>query len=154
MNWSEVFVSVLKNLDPKYSIRYETHNKANWSGNDADIFVKYGDGEEMPLWDFVDSLQKSRHEILHDHVMVITRIFDHRVKSFIKNILMGPGKDKLPISYYTYRVEFQGEYRTLIEAGLDNPLACKQKGEISNFWYTAKNIQYQTDSEKTCLEIF
>ena len=108
MNWSEVFVSVLKNLDPKYSIRYETHNKAKWSGNDADIFVKYGDGEEMPLWDFVDSLQKSRHELLHDHVMVITRIFDHRVKSFIKNILMGPGKDKFPISYYTYRVEFQG----------------------------------------------
>ena len=108
-------MSVLKNLDPKYSIRYETHNKKNWSGNDADIFVKYGDGEEMPLWDFVDSLQKSRHELLHDHVMVITRIFDHRVKSFIKNILMGPGKDKLPISYYTYRVEFQGnQFRHLM----------------------------------------
>ena len=117
-------MSVLKNLDPKYSIRYETHNKANWSGNDADIFVKYGDGEEMPLWDFVDSLQKSRHEILHDHVMVITRIFDHRVKSFIKNILMGPGKDKLPISYYTYRVEFQGEYKTsLIEAHIEYRLS-------------------------------
>ena len=94
-------------MDPKYSVRRSESNGA-WSGDDSDIFIKYGDGEEMPLWDYVNNLPISKHNLLKNHVMLITRIFDNRVKSFIKNILMGEGKDKLPIKYYTYRVEFQG----------------------------------------------
>ena len=108
MNWSENFVTLLKKLYPEISIRYEKHNKPNWSGDDNDIFVKYGDEEEMPLWEYVKTLPKSKYELLRDQVMDTTRIFDNRVKSFIKNILLGPGRDKIPISYYTYRVEFQG----------------------------------------------
>ena len=108
MNWSENFVTLLKKLYPEISIRYEKHNKPNWSGDDNDIFVKYGDEEEMPLWEYVKTLPKSKYELLRDQVMDTTRIFDNRVKSFIKNILLGPGEDKIPISYYTYRVEFQG----------------------------------------------
>ena len=107
MNWSEIFVSIFLNMDPKYSVRRSESNGA-WSGDDSDIFIKYGDGEEMPLWDYVNNLPISKHNLLKNHVMLITRIFDNRVKSFIKNILMGEGKDKLPIKYYTYRVEFQG----------------------------------------------
>ena len=108
MNWSENFVTLLKKLYPEISIRYEKHNKPNWSGDDNDIFVKYGDEEEIPLWEYVKTLPKSKYELLRDQVMDTTRIFDNRVKSFIKNILLGPGGDKIPISYYTYRVEFQG----------------------------------------------
>ena len=108
MNWSENFVTLLKKLYPEISIRYEMHNKPNWSGDDNDIFVKYGNEEEMPLWEYVETLPKSKYELLRDQVMDTTRIFDNRVKSFIKNILLGPGRDKIPISYYTYRVEFQG----------------------------------------------
>ena len=104
-----MFVSVLRSISPKYSIRYETHGKPKWNGDDANIFVKYDNEEEMLLWEYIDSMQTSRHDLLDDHVMIITRIFDNRVKSFIKNILLGAGKDKIPISYYTYRVEFQGE---------------------------------------------
>ena len=110
MNWSENFVTRLKKkFGSKISIRYEKHNKPNWSGDDNDIFVKFGDDEEVPLWEFVKTLPDSRYELLRDQVMDTTRIFDNRVKSFIKNILMGPGQE-IPISYYTYRVEFQGNY--------------------------------------------
>ena len=114
MNWSENFVTRLKKLHPEISVRYEKHNKPTWSGNDDDIYVKYGDQNEMRLWEFVESLHTSKYELLRDQVMDTTRIFDNRVKSFIKNILMGPGKDKIPISYYTYRVEFQGKYGKVV----------------------------------------
>ena len=82
MNWSENFVTLLRKLYPEISIRYEKHNKPNWSGDDNDIFVKYGDEEEMPLWEYVKTLPKSKYELLRDQVMDTTRIFDNRVKSF------------------------------------------------------------------------
>ena len=59
------------------------------------------------LWDFVDGMDKSKHDLLRDHVFLITRMFDERVKSFIKNLLMGSGNDKVPIKYYSYRIEMQ-----------------------------------------------
>jgi len=60
------------------------------------------------LWKFIEeNLPTSNHALLKDYTFLITRIFDARVKSFIKNILMGSGKDKVPISFYSYRVEFQ-----------------------------------------------
>lgn len=34
-------------------------------------------------------------------------MFDARLKSFIKNILMARGKDKIKFKYFNYRVEFQ-----------------------------------------------
>ena len=169
MNWSSSFISVLKvklfaflfikvvaysnlspslqNLDPNYSVRYGKVGQA-WTGEDADIFIKYGDEEtEMPIWEYIETLQTSKHKLLKDHVLVITRIFDHRVKSFIKNILMGPGPDKLPIKYYTYRVEFQGESLTqhqlqhkknyhFISAYMSNSISALISGFICTFIFT------------------
>ena len=60
-----------------------------------------------PLWDYMKESGLSKTEVLKDNVFLITILFDARVKSMIKNILMGKGKDKVPISYYSYRVEFQ-----------------------------------------------
>ena len=47
------------------------------------------------------------HDLFKDYMFLITRLFDARVKSFITNILMGGGTDKVPFQYYSYRVEFQ-----------------------------------------------
>ena len=100
MRWSEVFVSVLRSKG--YNVDY-LEDEHGWNGSDENIFV---DGNKK-LWDFVSELGMSKHEFLKDSVVLITRQFDERVKSFIKNILMGPGKDKIPIDFYNYRVEFQ-----------------------------------------------
>ena len=61
----------------------------------------------MKLWDYIDTLNKSKFEILRDYIVLLTRQFDARVRSFIKHILMGTGKDKVAIEHYCYRVEFQ-----------------------------------------------
>ena len=97
MRWPEVFMSVLKRKG------YKTEIPSDWSGNDEDLLV-----EGKPLWSFLEEhIQMSNSALLKDETFLITRIFDARVKSFIKNILLGPGKDKVPISFYSYRVEFQ-----------------------------------------------
>ena len=97
MRWIEVFLSLFKQKG--YRVEYPN----NWEGNDEDIQI-----EGMPLWTYVnDEMSQSKHELFKDYTFLITRLFDARVKSFIFNILMAGGKDKIPFQYYGYRVEFQ-----------------------------------------------
>ena len=73
------------------------------------IFVGSSDGP-VPLWEFVDSMTESKSELLSDYIFLVTRHFDERVKSFLKNILMAPKsneKTEVPIDFYNYRVEYQ-----------------------------------------------
>ena len=85
-----------------HKISFKEDESGRWSGKDEDILV---DGE-TPIWDFVDSMNESKHQLLKNHTFLVTRHFDERVKAFMKNIVMGPGQ-KVPIKYYNYRVEFQ-----------------------------------------------
>ena len=97
MRWSEVFLSLLKRKG--YRIEYPNE----WNGNDNEILVE---GKE--LWTYVnEEMSQSKHELFKDYTFLITRLFDARVKSFVKNILMGNGQGKIPLRYYSYRVEFQ-----------------------------------------------
>ena len=82
----------------------------NWDGNDATVLV---DGK-TELWEFVNSMAESKHELFKDYTFLITRLFDARVKSFVKNILMGPGKGKIKLSHFSYRVEFQARGNILM----------------------------------------
>ena len=74
----------------------------NWDGDDEKVLV-----EGIPILTFVDQMEENKHEVFRDYTFLITRMFDARVKSFIPNILMGPGKDKIKLTHYSYRVEFQ-----------------------------------------------
>ena len=51
-------------------------------------------------------MSESKHELFKDYTVIITRMFDARVKSFIHNIMMGGGR-KVRFRYWSYRVEFQ-----------------------------------------------
>ena len=73
------------------------------------IFVSSSEGP-VPLREFVDSMTESKSELLSEYIFLVTRHFDERVKSFLKNILMAPRsneKTEVPIDFYNYRVEFQ-----------------------------------------------
>ena len=82
---------------------HTTEYPEKWDGNDAEVLV---DGQ-TELWEFVNNMSESKSELLRGFSFLITRLFDARVKSFVKNILMAHGKDKINLSYYSYRVEFQ-----------------------------------------------
>ena len=97
MRWPEMFICIFKRKG------YKVYIPENWNSNDAEILV-----EGIPLWEYVnDVMSESKHELFKDYTFLITRIFDARVKSFIKNILMAGGKDRPQFRYYSYRVEFQ-----------------------------------------------
>ena len=66
-----------------YSIEYPD----DWDGNDAKVLVN----GKTELWEFLNNMQESKYQLLKNHPFLITRHFDARVKSLIKNVLMGPG---------------------------------------------------------------
>ena len=101
MRWSEVFLSLLMRNGFKVEI------PDNWDGNNNTLLV---DGKE--LWDYINNdMEEPKHALFKDYTYLITRLFDARVKSFIKNILLGRGKGKVPISHYSYRVELQVNFQ-------------------------------------------
>ena len=58
----------------------------------------------MPLEEYIEN--ENLHSLVKEHVLSITRNFDHRVHSFIKHIVMGK-MSPFNVEYYHYRVEFQ-----------------------------------------------
>ena len=97
MRWSEVFLTLLMRKGYKVKI------PDNWDGSDSTLLVE---GKE--LWDFVNNdLSEKKHDLFSEYTFLISLLFDARVKSFIRNILLGCGQDKVPISHFSYRVEFQ-----------------------------------------------
>ena len=116
MNWSEVFVAILRRKN--FKVDYIEDDKG-WSGNDDDIIVHHDKGTDK-LNDFLEKMDCTKNQLLKDNVFLITRMFDDRVKSFIKNILMGPGKDKVPLKYYSYRIEIQARGKSLARFKIQN----------------------------------
>ena len=105
MRWSEVFLTLLKRKG--YKVEYPSIK--DWNGNDAEILIEDPTSKiQYPLWQFVNDIMGERkHSLFNEYTLIITRIFDEKVKCFIKHILMARGKDKVPMEYYSYRVEFQ-----------------------------------------------
>ena len=91
-----MFLSLLKRKG------YKTEIPKDWDGSKETLLVE---GKE--LWEFVNCMSETKHELFKDYTLLVTRHFDARVKSLIKNIIMGSGRNKVPIAYYSYRIEFQ-----------------------------------------------
>ena len=98
--WYDVFVPILERRG--YDVKYEVDESGQWDGDEDKITV-----EGQKLWDFIESLDESKTELWTDCIFIVTMHFEERVKSFLDNILLGEGKDKVPIEHYSYWVEFQ-----------------------------------------------
>ena len=138
-----MFLSILRRKGYKIEI------PEDWNGHDEELLVE---GQE--LWEFVNSMSESKHELFKDYTFLITRLFDARVKSFVKNILMGSGKNKVPIAYFSYRVEFQARGMPHIHG-----VAWIKKGWLEErgiFGYLSDHVDTKQDSEKKeacCLDV-
>ena len=98
MRWVEMYITLFL----KKGCKVEFICEDEWSGRDIDILVN-----DVPIWTFIENMPETRHEVFRNHTFLLTRMFDARVKSFVKNIIMGKGLDKVPIRHFSYRVEFQ-----------------------------------------------
>ena len=90
--WPEIMASILRKKGHDISFACDP-----WDGKDESVLV---DGMPLPM--FKDNHIKDLSSFYKDHFVLITRMFNDRVKGFIKNVF-----NKHPIEFYTYRVEFQ-----------------------------------------------
>ena len=163
MRWFEVFSSVLQRHG--YTVGFKGEDDEGWNGNDDDIFVTgdekgtYSSDVQENLWDFVENMHMTKYELLKECVVLVTRHFDERVKSFIKNILYGTGTDKVTISHHSYRVEFQARGMPHIhgvawidkqwlkkEFGIEGPLA-ENKEKVTNLANLLTTCKIPKDDE-------
>ena len=108
MRWIEVYVCILKNLG--ISGLEIIHGKdGDWNGSDEEVLVIDDTLDKpLPIMDYLKEKKMCKNSTLMNYIVLITRIFDDRVKSFLKNIIMTSGEGEPQFRYYSYRIEFQG----------------------------------------------
>ena len=81
------------------------------------VEIRTLDGDWKPLHKFLEEdIGDSKHELIRGNVVMATRYFHHRVRSFLSKIVMAKG-NPMNVRHYTYKVEFQerGIYHLIIE---------------------------------------
>ena len=90
-NWPEIASSILQSNGHTV-----TFTASSWDGESSSIRI---DG--LPFDEFCKKMP-NKSKLFEENVILITQMFDNRVKSFIKNILKSNA-----IKFYTFRIEFQ-----------------------------------------------
>ena len=104
MKWPEVTTAILHYEQQIDKITYEP----GWQEDEEKIkiyFLKWEDGDEQKVQTLkhYKANMKEKHKFFKDHFILITRLFDNRVKAFINNILMANDH----VEHFSYRIEFQ-----------------------------------------------
>ena len=96
--WPEVSTSILHSHGKIDKIIYQK----GWEYDENLILVVTKDKQEWKLPDYLKNSPEMRdkHKLYKDEFLLITRIFDNRVKAFISQILMA-NKD---VEHYSYRI--------------------------------------------------
>ena len=94
--WPENFSSIM--LQRGLNITYSEDNSSN-NIYKQDIYVN-----GVPMEEYIAN--ENLNEVVQQNVLAITRNFDHRIRSFVKNIITGKN-NPMHVIHYTYRVEFQ-----------------------------------------------
>ena len=97
MRWPEVSTAILHSKGKIDKIVY----LKDWEFDDNLILVVTKDGKEIPLPEFMKNEPKAK--FYKDEFLLITRIFDNRVKAFINNILMA----NPDVEHFSYCIELQ-----------------------------------------------
>ena len=108
--WDPTFATILS--EKGYSIMFI---KTDVDGLPKTLVeVRTAAGDWKPLKEFLeDDIADSKHELIRGNVVMATRYFHHRVKSFISKIVMSKS-NPMNVKYYTYKVEFQGRGKIFI----------------------------------------
>ena len=102
--WRPNFAAIL--LEKGYSMKYEV--KKNTYGHWEQIIEGHtGDGEWKSFDDFLkEDVEESNHDLIRGNVVSATRYYDHRVKCFLRDVVLDKS-NPMSVRYYTYKVEFQ-----------------------------------------------
>ena len=107
LRWDENFAAILreKNVTMKYMI--EDDDEGNPTTMVYVEYEKNGKSNTKKLREYIEEeIDESFHESIRGHVLLATRYFNHRVKAFMKDIVMGGG-NPMHVDKFTYKTEFQ-----------------------------------------------
>ena len=108
--WLENMAVILKNsLGDKlisYKYREQIESDAEDSNETQPEVELLIDGMRMDVYFEHNNIQINIHDEMRKNVLTLTRHFDHRVKMFMKNIVMGDN-NPMNVQYFNYRIEFQ-----------------------------------------------
>ena len=102
--WMENLHVILKRrLGDEVQFSYKYNHDGEQSDPEATLLIN-----DMPYEDFLkeNGIELNIHEEMRKNVLTLTRNFDHRVKMFMKNIVMG-ANNPMNCKFFSYRVEFQ-----------------------------------------------
>ena len=89
--WPEIAASILQSNGHTV-----TFSASPWDGDSSTIKI-----DDIPMNEFLEKMP-NKSQLFQDEVVLITQMFDNRVKSFINNVFKSSA-----IKYYTFRIEFQ-----------------------------------------------
>ena len=105
--WQEVFISILRQEGRKIIFKKAQKEKSvdrKCVHEEVEAFVLDEGGQEIPLEDYLSKF--SKHQLIKENVLTLAHVFNHRVQSFIKHIIMGH-QSPFHAKFFNYRVEFQ-----------------------------------------------
>ena len=102
LRWDPAFASIMR--DRGYKLHHEVIQiNGHWKQN----ITVWSNRKWKPLKEFMkEDLKESLHQLIRGNVNMATRYFNHRLKSFLTNIVMSK-KNPMSVKYFTYRIEFQ-----------------------------------------------
>ena len=94
LRWTEIIACIFRMNGHKVYVEKDDETDSIYVDGDA-------------LLDYLLKTGQKLHEIIRKETFTITRMFDRKVKSLIKNVLMDMGEKGMNLKYFMYRVEFQ-----------------------------------------------
>ena len=107
LRWDENFAAILREKQPNMRYIIEDNDEKNPTTTVYVDYEKNGKFQTKKIRDFIkEEVDESFHDCIRGHVLLATRYFNHRVKAFMKNIIMGGG-NPMYVDKFTYKTEFQ-----------------------------------------------
>merc|ERR1712082_283717 len=107
LRWDENFAAILRAQGCK--LTYEIEEDEEGFPSTAIYVLRELEKkvQKIPIRKYIDEhIDESLHECIRGNVLLATRYFNHRVKSFINNIVMGGGSPMM-VDKFSYKTEFQ-----------------------------------------------
>ena len=150
--WKEILASICREFP---DVEHISYRKASDGSNVINVKVEGQEGE-ISLDDYMENcVEESKNEIVKRNVQLLTRCFDQRVKSFVKNIIMSPS-NPMKIILYSYRVEFQKRGHAHVHGCLWTDINSMDK-DIPNLKVAYQNLRHNqplTEQQVEALVIF
>ena len=100
--WDENFSAILRKLG--FKVVYETNSEGI-----EKTYIQDKDSDDLiEMTEYLNShVDASTHELVRRNIFIATRNYNHRVKSFIKDVVMDKN-NPMCAKYWSTKVEFQG----------------------------------------------